>query len=79
MLDELLKLHTDGKMVLTQINIEKIHCYLETNKVLNAAGIDSSSIPQKERVKIDTRNKRKYFKSKKFPADNLELESIESD
>jgi hypothetical protein len=47
-LDDLSKLHSSGTLVLNERNIEKVHLYLEKDKVLKAAGIDLHHISVKE-------------------------------
>ena len=47
-LDDLSKLHSAGTLVLNERNIEKVHLYLEKEKVLKAAGIDPHHISVKE-------------------------------
>jgi hypothetical protein len=47
-LDDLSKLHSSGTLVLNERNIEKVHLYLEKDKVLKAAGIDIHQISVKE-------------------------------
>lgn len=63
-LKRLQDLQTDGRIILNQRTIEKVQLYLEEDKVLRAAGIDSNVIPVKERDKIDKRMKRKYNTNK---------------
>lgn len=73
-LDDLLKLQRDGKLVLNQVNIEKVNFYLQTNKVLNAAGIDPNYVPAKGLAKITAQNQKKYSKhSKVHPQLNVKL------
>lgn len=60
-LDDLSKLHSSGTLVLNERNIEKVHLYLERDKVLKAAGIDMHHISVKEQEKMSKRNKRKYI------------------
>jgi hypothetical protein len=61
MLENLQNLHNSGTLVLNQRNIEKVHLYLETKKVLRAAGVEVDYVPAKEREKRSKRNKRKYI------------------
>ena len=61
-LDRLKELYNDGKLILNQKNIEKIHLYLQNLIVLKAAGID----PEEERAAYLEKNAkmliRKYMK-----------------
>ena len=60
-LDDLSKLHSEGTLLLNERNIEKVHLYLQKDRVLKAAGIDPSHISDKEKEKLSKRNKRKYI------------------
>ena len=78
-LDELTKLHSAGTLVLNERNIEKVHLYLEKDKVLRAAGIDLNHISVKEREKIIKRNKRKYVsKNANMQALHREMEAAKA-
>jgi len=55
------KLYSDGTLILNDRNIEKVHVYLERDKVLKAAGIDLNLISVKERLKISKRFKRRQI------------------
>jgi hypothetical protein len=60
-LDDLSKLHSEGTLLLNERNLEKVHLYLQKDKVLKAAGIDLNYISVKEKDKLSKRNKRKYI------------------
>jgi hypothetical protein len=78
-LDELTKLHSAGTLVLNERNIEKVHLYLEKDKVLRAAGIDVNHISVKEREKLSKRNKRKYVnKNANMQVLHREMEAAEA-
>jgi hypothetical protein len=53
-------LHSEGRIVFNQRNIEKVAMYLEGGKVLKAAGIDPDKVPVKEREMRDKRVKRMF-------------------
>ena len=53
-------LHSEGRIVLNQRNIEKVAMYLEGGKVLKAAGIDPDKVPVKEREMREKRVKRMF-------------------
>ncbi len=60
-LEDLQKLYNEGTLILNDRNIEKVHVYLERDKVLKAAGIDLNYISVKEREKLNKRYKRKFI------------------
>lgn len=54
-------LYKDGTLVLNQRILEKVCLYLQTDKVLNAAGVDPNEISLKEKEKLSKRIKRSYI------------------
>jgi hypothetical protein len=73
-------LHSEGRIVLNQRNIEKVAMYLEGGKVMKAAGIDPDKVPVKEREMREKRVKRMFNplrRAVKKQIDNEGLDEME--
>ena len=60
-LRKLKELYNTGKIVLNNKVLEKVSLYLDSDKVLDAAGVHPDNIPIKEKERLDKRNKRIYI------------------